>query len=262
MREIKLSIIIVNYESRDYLEKCLASIFAKIDPSVPFEVIVVNNSAKETLNGLVSLFEGIKIVQNPRNSGFGSANNMGAKVASGEILFFLNPDTEIISQNITQVLREFENNPTLGILGSRLMESSEKVQKWSAGERISLWSILRNNMRKTKEEKSWQSLARAEVFWVAGTALFIRRALFSRLKGFDEIFFTYFEDVDLCNRAHTLSQKVVYFPEFSVLHHGGRSFLEKKEQKKRYYASQDYYFEKHFNCFWATALKILRFFSF
>lgn len=262
MREIKLSIITVNYKSRAFLEKCLASIFAKIDTSVPFEVIVVNNGAEAEMEGLARVFPSVIIIQNSKNNGFGSANNLGAKKAKGEILFFLNPDAEIISQNISLVVAEFENNPILGILGSRLMESSGRVQKWSAGAKITLGNILKNNLQKASDEKYWQSKEKIEVFWVAGTALFIRRASFLQLEGFDENFFAYFEDVDLCNRTHLLGKKVIYFPEFSVMHHGGKSFLEKKEQKKGYYQSQDYYFQKHFGCFQAIVLKILRFFSF
>jgi hypothetical protein len=262
MQKIKLSIIVVSYESRGYLEKCLASIFAKIDCSMPFEVIVVNNGAKEDVDGLEGTFLGIKIIQNSRNSGFGSANNLGARAASGEIIFFLNPDAEIISQNIALVIREFESDPDLGILGSRLIESTGNVQKWSVGAKISLWSILRNNLKKTQDEKYWQSRKKVEVFWVAGTALFVRRAVFLQLDGFDEQFFAYFEDADLCNRAHFFDKKVVYFPEFSVLHHGGKSFLVKKEQKKSYYASQDYYFQKHLGFFQTRLLKLLRIFSF
>jgi GT2 family glycosyltransferase len=177
-------------------------------------------------------------------------------------LFFLNPDAEIVSQNISAVIREFASNPVLGILGSRVVAPDGKVQKWIAGSKISLWNILKNNLNVVQDEKCWQNEKVTEVFWVAGTALFICRDLFFELGGFDEKFFLYFEDVDLCNRAHQLKRKVFYFPGFSVLHHGGKSFLGKKKQKGAYYLSQDYYFQKHFGSFQATLLKFLRFFSF
>lgn len=262
MRKVKLSIIIVNYKSRDYLEKCLASVFVKIDTSVPFEVIVVNNGAEVEMEGLADAFSGVIIIQNAKNSGFGGANNLGAKEAKGEILFFLNPDAEIISFDISLITRELEDDPTLGIIGAKLVESSGNVQKWSAGAKITLGSILKNNLQKSGDEKYWQSSEKVEVFWVAGTALFVPRALFLQLGGFDEQFFAYFEDVDLCNRVHLLGKKVLYFPAFSVRHHGGKSFLVKKTQKKQYYQSQDYYFQKHFGWFQASLLKLLRFFSF
>lgn len=262
MRKIKLSIIIVNYQSRAYLEKCLASIFAKINLTSSYEIIVVNNDIKSELDGLNILFPTIKIIQNSKNNGFGSANNLGAKEARGEVLLFLNPDTEIITQNISSVLAEFENNQALGILGSRIITTDGIVQNWIAGAKIDLLNVLGNNFKQTKNKQCWQNTKQTEVFWVAGTAMFITEKLFGQLGGFDEKFFMYFEDVDLCNRAQALNKKVIYFPDFSVLHHSGKSFLAKKKQKKCYYLSQDYYFRKHLGFFQATLLKLLRFFSF
>ncbi len=261
MRKINLSIIVVNYRSRAYLEKCLASIFAKIGFGVSLEVIVVNNDAESEMRGLAALFPGIKIIQNSENNGFGGANNLGAKEALGEILLFLNPDTEIIYHNVEDVMAEFENDSALGILGSGLMTSDGKIQKWTSGSKVSLWSVLRNNLKNSNNDKLWQNQKRLEVFWVAGTAMFISKALFLELHGFDVNFFMYFEDVDICNRTHLFGKKVVYFPKFLVLHHGGKSFLARKEQKKKYYQSQDYYFQKHFGWFQLGLLKFLRFFS-
>lgn len=262
MRKIKLSIIIVNYKSRAYLEKCLTSIFAKIAVTLPYEVIVVNNDLKSELDGLVVLFPAVKIIQNSQNSGFGSANNLGAKEAQGDLLFFLNPDAEIMTKNILSVLDEFENNQSLGIIGSRIMTPKGKIQKWIAGTKITLWSVLRNNFKLIADNKYWQSTKPVKVFWVAGTALFITRKLFEQLNGFDEKFFMYFEDVDLCNRAQMHNKEVLYFPDFSVLHYSGKSFAVKKKQKKQYYLSQDYYFKKHLGFFQTSLLKIMRFFSF
>jgi hypothetical protein len=262
MEKIDLSIIIVNYRSRTYLEKCLASLYAKIEKNVLFEVLVVNNGKDDELGGLEALFPVTKIIQNKKNTGFGSANNLGAKEARGALLFFLNPDTELISRNISSVMDEFGCDPTLGVLGVRAVTSQKKVQKWIVGGEVTLWHILRNNFRFSGDEKYWQSENKITVFWVAGTALFIPRSFFFQLGGFDEHFFAYFEDVDLCRRARSFGRKVIYFPTFSVLHHGGKSFAVKADQKKNYYQSQNYYFKKHLGFFQAQLLKILRFFSF
>jgi len=257
-----LSIIIVNYQSRMYLEKCLASIYAKISSRVSFEIIIINNDLQEDVVGLEAIFPEVRIIQNSRNNGFGGANNLGAKEMKGEILFFLNPDAEIVSDNISLILKQFRDNPILGVLGSRLIAPNGKVQKWSAGSDVNLWSILKNNLKLSWDKKYWYSQKTSEVSWVAGTALFIRQELFFQLGGFDERFFLYFEDVDFCKRARNLGKKVVYFPQFSILHHGGKSFSLKESQKKSYYQSQDYYFRKHFGFFQSKLLKILRFFSF
>lgn len=259
---MKLSIIIVNYRSRAYLEKCLSSIFTKIKPDFSFEVLVVNNGVAEELVGLAELFSKIKIIQNTSNDGFGGANNFGAKEAQGEFLFFLNPDAEIFSANFSEVLAEFETDPALGVLGIKLIDIKGEVQDWIAGGEISLGNILKNNFGRIADKKYWQSDEKIAVSWVAGTAFFMRKSLFLQLGGFDDKFFLYFEDADLCQRARDLGKGVVYFPAFSVLHHGGKSFSDKGKQKKAYYLSQDYYFKKHRGFFESLFLRILRFFSF
>ena len=257
---MKISIIIVNYQSRVYLEKCLNSVFLKIN--TPFELIVVNNGLEDELRGLNNSFPAIKVIQNFENNGFGGANNLGAKEAQGELLFFLNPDTEIISEEISLVVAEFDKNPNLGILGSKIMTPEGAVQRWTVGARINLLSVLKNNLKIITDKQYWQSLEKKSVFWVAGTALFIRRELFLRIGGFDSQFFMYFEDVDLCNRVQLSGKTVLYFPSFSVLHHGGKSFSGKEWQKKQYYKAQDQYFRKNLGFFQASCLSVLRFLFF
>ena len=251
---MKLSIIIVNYQSRTYLERCLQSVFTKIKLAEEFEVIVVNNGFEQELAGLAVLFPQLKIVQNQQNLGFGHGNNAGAKIAQGEILFFLNPDAEIISADIFAVLHEFEKNNNIGIIGSRLLTENKITQDWSAGVEINLARVLKNNLG----QKEVLGEERQELAWVSGTAMFVRKSLFEKLGGFDSRFFMYFEDVDLCFRARKLGQIVLYCPAFSVLHHGGKSYGEKRTQKKNYYESQDYYFQKHYGNAKARLLKILR----
>ena len=257
MQEVKLSIIVVNYKSQDYLKGCLASVFAKIGGQLPFEVIVVNNDVEADLASVQSANPSIKIIQNKKNQGFGEGNNLGAKTARGEFLFFLNPDTEIISTNILELLEEFIKNPEIGIIGSQLLTTEHIAQEWGAGKAPSLWGILKNKLK--KENKFQEEKTDKQLFdWVSGTALFIRRELFEKINGFDENFFMYFEDVDLCLRVRKLGKKVLRFADFPVLHYGGKSYDEKRTQKKQYYQSQDYYFKKHFGFFQASLLKILR----
>jgi hypothetical protein len=88
--------------------------------------------------------------------------------------------------------------------------------------------------------------------------MFIRKELFEKLKGFDENFFMYFEDVDLCRRVRNLGYKILYYPEFIIKHFGGKSFDSKKEQQELYYKSQDYYFQKHFGKIKVNLLKLIR----
>lgn len=266
---MELSIIIVNYQSEEYLKKCLNSLQSKIN-NLNFEVLVVNNGDKklsavsfrdssaspDILSGYAQ--NGIKIINLGENMGFGKANNLGAKKANGEYLLFLNPDTEIVSENIEGLLNEFSSNPNIGIIGPKLITKSGNIQKWIAGYETGLASLIKNNLGIIKNKKIWDSKEKKEADWVTGAALFIRKDLFEKLGGFGEKFFMYFEDEDLCKRARQMGYRIIYYPNFIVRHLGGKSFGDKNVQKKYYYASQDYYFQKHFGKFTAFWVRVLR----
>lgn len=241
----EISIIILNYKSKHYLKNNLASIYDKIIPQISCEIIVVNNDEKENVEEIKKELPNIKIVDHKKNIGFGAANNLGVKIAESRYLFFLNPDCEIISDNIRKVIDEFESYKNIGIVGSQLLGDGGNVQKWSAGAEISLFNILKNNLGVSKSQKIWQSRNLIEADWVAGTAMFIKKELFEKIGGFDGQFFMYFEDVDLCKRIKKTGKKVIYLPAFQVLHKSGRSYRDKKIQKKHYYDSQEYYFKKN-----------------
>lgn len=249
--EIKISFIIVNYKSRELLEKCISSI-KRTALSFSHETIIVSN------DGEVFNFPEIKTINLENNLGFGVGCNAGAKIAQGEILCFLNPDIEIISNDFQKIISEFENDPKLGIIGPKLVTENNKVQEWGAGKEINFFDIIGNNLGFKRSRKIWTSEKRVECAWVSGACLFIKKNLFERLNGFDEKFFLYFEDIDLCKRIKKFGYKIIYFPKFVIKHFGGRSFENKKYQKKYYYSSQDYYFQKHFGKIHYFLLKITR----
>jgi GT2 family glycosyltransferase len=237
---MKLSFVIVNYQSEKYLTKCISSVKEKI-LGVEYKIIIVNNDDLD----LGGLSEAI-IINSGKNIGFGAACNLGAKVAQGEFLCFLNPDTEIVSENIRDLLSEFEKDEKLSIAGPRLVDEKNNTQKWIAGKEITIWSTLLNNLGYKRDQKIWESAGKIECAWISGASMFIRKDIFQKLGGFDEKFFMYFEDIDLCRRARQLDCRVLYFPELEVKHFGGKSFLDKKTQKKYYRVSQLRYFKKQF----------------
>ena len=255
MQTIKLTIIIVNYNSRTYLEKCLVSLFEKTDSSL-FEIIIVNNGKENELKGLIDIFPLISIIQTKNNLGFGSANNLGAKKARGEILLFLNPDTQIIFADFQKIHKKFKTTKDIGIAGGKLIDENGNQQEWSFGMEITLKQILKN---KLSSQNASKNKMKENPDWVSGTALFVSKKLFEELNGFDEKFFMYFEDVDLCKRARKKNKQVVCLSDFSILHYGGKSYCQKNTQKKQYYLAQDYYFKKHSGRIHLFCLKFLRF---
>jgi GT2 family glycosyltransferase len=248
---MKISFIIVNYQSEKYLEKCISSIKEKI-LGVDYEIIVVNNDSFE-----IQLPSDTKIINVGKNVGFGAGCNIGARKAQGKILCFLNPDTEIVSERIHEFIQEF-NDSNIGIIGPKLVTRDNKIQEWSTGIETTLLNVVLNNFKVKRGKKIWESPKIIECDWVSGAAIFVRNDIFKKLRGFDEKFFTYFEDEDLCRRAKEEGYKILYYPDFTVKHFGGISFSSKKEQKKLYYQSQDYYFEKHCGEVTKKILKLLR----
>ncbi|MCD6149363.1 glycosyltransferase, partial [bacterium] len=173
-----LSFIIVNYRSERYLKKCVASLFDKIK-DVNFEIIIVNNDE----NNLIEL-ENAKIINPKKNVGFGKANNIGAQKAVGEFLCFLNPDTLLISENIKEIVKEFEKDSEIGAIGPKILNKFNKSQEWSAGTKVNLWDLIKNNLGFKKSRKIWESKIKKEADWVSGAAFFIPCSLFLKLGGF------------------------------------------------------------------------------
>jgi GT2 family glycosyltransferase len=258
MSNKKISIIIVNYNSETFLKKCLASIYAKLENRNDFEIIIVNNDQKEKLEFVTENYPHIKIMNQDKNLGFGAGNNAGTKIAEGEIFLFLNPDTEIISENISAVLSLFEKNQKLGAVGAKIITPEGFVQKWSAGFEATLLSLIGNNLNIIRSKKIWESKVPQKTEWVSGTAIFIRKKLFFHLNGFDEKFFMYFEDMDFCKRARKEGYQILFYPNFIIKHESGKSYEQKKQQKKDYHLSQEKYFKKHHGKIKFFIFKILK----
>ncbi|EKD46680.1 MAG: B-glycosyltransferase, glycosyltransferase family 2 protein [uncultured bacterium] len=250
-----ISVIILNYKSERYLDDCIESI-RRHASDVEYEIIIVNNDADPLKN--IWSEQNIQIINNTTNEGFSSACNKGAKIANGKALFFLNPDTEIKTGNISELLSAFENS-AVGIVAPQLILTDGKVQPWSAGHEVTLWDTIRNNFGYVRSEELWNATTPTRVDWVSGAGLIIEKSLFKSINGFDENFFMYFEDVDLCKKVSLLEKKVLLMPSVKILHFGGQSFLnDERKQKRLYYDSQDYYFKKHFGRVSVFLLRFLR----
>jgi hypothetical protein len=252
----KISIIVINYKSKKNLLLCLKSL-EKFLIGLSYEIIIVNNDKEESLGEIRESFSEVKIIEQNKNIGFGCAVNAGAKIAEGEILFFLNPDTEMVAGKLQDIGNQFIDNEKAGTSGCRIVDARGQTQPWISGVKKDFWDLLKNNLGLRKSQKIWEARKKIEADWVAATAMFIKKDLFDRLGGFDENIFIYFEDVDLCERARGLGKKVIYFPEFVVKHISGASFENKKNQKRYYHISQEYFFQKHCQKWEATIIKLI-----
>ena len=247
------SLIIVSFNTKEILKNALSSIFVYC-PREMFEVIVIdNNSGDGSAEMLNNLFgDKIKLIINKHNAGFGAANNLGAKIARGEYLFFLNSDIIAKEDILSGLAKIFESRPEIGILAPRLILPDGSEQKFASGNFPSLADLILGKIKKDAAEKKY-----IKIDWVSGAALAIRKNLFDQAGGFDENFFMYFEDIDLCKRVKDISYQVAVLPSITVVHLGGKSLKNDRQRKKHYYVSQDYFYKKHYG---KLKLALLRFF--
>jgi GT2 family glycosyltransferase len=249
-----LSIVLVNYRSEKWLSNCLLGLNEFSSSSITFEVIIVNNDPSKFIPPSKLLFK-LKILESKKNIGFGGANNLGVKNSKGKNILFLNPDTIFPKKSIESLFGFFEKNPHIGILGPKIIQASRlQPQPFTCGKKTSLLGIVfRNTIL-----KPWNNQKTTVVDWVSGTALLIRKSLFQKVSGFDEKFFMYFEDQDLCLRIKKIGYDVCFFPKSSVLHYDGKCWPDSKQQKIAFYIAQDYFFKKHHLAYKGLILKILK----
>lgn len=248
--QIDFSLIVVNYRSGRYLAGALESLW-RVEDAHQLEVIVVNNDPDES-KLLVYLNRTFPfcLLESGSNLGFGGGSNLGARAARGRIIGFINPDTLWGEAKLDGVLRMFEADHSLGALGLLLTGSDGQSERWSYGSEPTLARLLRNNLVPFPDYWSesrgggLQETLR-NVDWVSGGALFVRRDVFVSIGGYDEGFFLYFEDVDLCRRIRQRGYAVKLAPSLSVFHFGGKSHPSSEVQKRHFFVSQDRYFAKH-----------------
>lgn len=268
----KISIVFVNYRSALYLKSALASLFAFEPVADFFEVIVVNNDADESvlLQALKQEYS-FSLIESGGNLGFGRGNNLGVKEARGDILAFINPDILWTGAHLEKIASLFDADQAVGIVGMTLLNEDEEPEMWSAGQAPSLFSLAHNNLLGAGWTHLWRYVWRfgqaptedpssSSLDWVSGGGLCIRKDVFSAIGGFDERFFLYFEDVDLCTEVRLRGFSVVRRTDLPLIHLGGKSSPSTRLQKKHFYASQKQYFDKWRPRWERTVLSWLQFF--
>lgn len=216
-----ISIVIVSYNVREYLCHCIDSLLAQQD--ILAEIIVVdNNSSDGTVELIKAKYPDVKLISNSFNSGFSAANNQGIKASSAEIIFLLNPDTELIEPGtLLQVRNYLEKNPETGILAPCLLNSDKSFQQsfWDYPGVSELVSEL-FYLHRTKSIQ--QASSPVAVQAASGAALAFKKSLVNEIGGLDEDMF-WMEDTDFCYRVSKTGRKIIWSPAIKIIHHGGKS---------------------------------------
>ncbi|MGL6126694.1 glycosyltransferase family 2 protein, partial [Chryseobacterium artocarpi] len=250
---MKLSVIIVNYNVTQLLRNCLLSL-QKYIKDVDYEVIVIDNASTDTSwKDLIPGFPNIHFISSNINGGFSKANNKAIKTAKGEYVLLLNPDTELEGFYIKELLDFSDSKVKFGCLGVRmhdaegnfLPESKRSVpDMFNSFEK--LFTNLKNNNSKSYYRNDIGEDAIAEVEVITGAFLLIKRAVYEEIGGLDESYFMYGEDIDLCYTLLRKGYENYYYGNASLLHHKGESTVKDEVYLKRFYGAMQIFIDKYY----------------
>jgi len=232
MMNPKVSIIILNYNGSKFIKDCLSSVFK--NDYADFEVILVDNASKdESLEIAERLFgkdSRFKIIKNDENLGFAEGNNVGARHARGDILVFLNEDTEADPNWLKELIKVLISDPKVGAAQCKLLMAHERHKIESVGHYVDYCGI--ESWASTKvfnEDDRGQYDRIREIFYAKGAAMAVRHHVFFEAGGFDPAYFIDHEEIDLCWRIRLLGYKILFVPKSIVYHYGG-AFVGRREE--------------------------------
>lgn len=236
MLQVDLSIVILNYKSKNMVKECLRGI-KSVGINLNYEIIVVDNASGDGIGKMLKEnFPDVKFIVSPENVGFAAGNNLGIKAANGRYVLIMNPDIAIFQGSVEALVKYMDTHPDVGLAGPKLLNPDGTVQysvcrfpgrftplyrrtplgRTEAGKR----EIARYLM------KDWDHGEAREVDWMLGACLIVRRESLEKVGLFDERFFLYFEDTDWCRRFWEAGWKVAYAPESSMVHFHRRESAE------------------------------------
>lgn len=246
-----LAIVIVTHNSRAEIDACLRSVVnAPFEPDV---VVVDNGSTDGTVAVVRQRFPAVRVVEAGGNRGFARANNLGAAQTRGDLLLLLNPDTVVAPGTVAALVGVLDGHPEAAIVGPRLLDAHRcpelsfgpPITPWGELKQKALLSLYNRKVPVAVRYVEHRSRIAGERAWVSGACLLIRRADWEAVGGFDERFFMYTEDVDLCASVRARGRTVRFVPEAEVLHLRGRSAARNPDTERLRHSSHLAFYEKH-----------------
>jgi len=227
------SIVIVNYNTKDFLKQCLRLI-------ISHEVIVVDNGST---NGSVEMmreeYSQLKLIVNKKNLGFAKAVNQGIRASQGEYILVLNSDIEVKGNALEKMTEFVKKHPEVGVVGGRLVNPDGRIQG-SCFHRLTLINAIKEfwlGQKRAFEKYAPKTGKPTEIDAVVGACMLIPRKVINKVGYFDERYFLYFEDLDYCRRVKKVGFKIFYLPDAEFIHHHGAS-AKKIPQKTRFWLAQ------------------------
>lgn len=262
---IDLSIVILNWNVRELLDRCLASLRAD---HFMLEIIVVDNASQDDSVALVrTKYPSVTVIANAENRGFTGGNNQGIAAAQGRYVMVLNPDTEVLGDALDQLVAYLDEHPAVGAIGPQLLNPDRSIQ--SSRRRFptlvtaffeSTWlqGLAPKRILTHYTMADVPATTTQEVDWLNGACTIFRREVFDRVGAYDaQNFFMYSEELDLCRRVKEAGWQIVYLPQAQVVHYVGKSSEQAVAARHIYFqTSKVHYFRKWHGAFPAAILRV------
>lgn len=254
---MQLSVIILNYNVRYFLEQCVSSVQKALE-GIDGEIIVVdNNSSDASCEIMKQRFPNIKLIENKENSGFPKGNNIGVAQAKGEYVCILNPDTVVAEDTFSKILQSQLQNPNIGIVGCKLIDGTGNFlpeckrgvpTPWVALTKIfGLYKIFpKSSLFNKYYAQHLTENQSGKVDILVGAFMMMKRDLYLEVGGFDENCFMYSDDIDLSYMVLKKGKQNYYFHETSVIHYKGESTVRDGTYIKRFREAMQFFYQKHF----------------
>lgn len=245
---MKLSVIILNYNVRYFLEQCILSVQRSIK-SVDAEIIVIdNNSQDDSCKMVKNRFPNVTLIQNKENVGFSKANNQAVKVAKGEYVCILNPDTAVAEDTFVKCLQYADSIENLGALGINLMDGTGSFLPESKRNlptpKTSLLKLM--GLGGSYYANHISEEGKGEIAILVGAFILLKKSVYNEVGGFDEDYFMYGEDIDFSYKITKSGYKNHYIGSISILHYKGESTKKDSEYLDRFYGAMHIFYKKHF----------------
>jgi hypothetical protein len=266
---VTLSIIIINWNTKDLLKNCLESI-SEYTSNLDYEILVVDNaSSDDSVEMIEKEFPQVRLIKNEEDFGFARANNQAIKESKGRYILLLNPDTQILNNGALEKMIGFmENNKKVGILGPKTVAKDGSLQiscyRFDSLSTLLSTNVFFNKLGKGNTYKKFDFNQTKKVDMIMGGCLLTKREVIEDIGLLDENFFLCSEDADWCLRAKKKGWEVVYYPTVEIIHIGAANYEkmskeEREEFDREAYKSRIKFFKKHFSKVEAKVMSALLF---
>jgi len=230
---MKLSIIIVTWNTAKITQKCVQTINKFLDNP---EIIVVDNGSEDNTIELLSKEKNVKIIKNDSNLGFSKANNIGLKQASNEKIIFMNSDIELIDNSLNKLLEYFKDKKNIGIIGPKFLNPDLSTQasvfpKQNAFNAFKEFWLNKKNSYSKYIPKTQNPI---KVWAISGGCFLTRKSFFESIGSWNEKYYFYFEDMDLCRKINKIGKDVIWYPQSQIIHRHGASGTKLVDSDKQW----------------------------